>query len=54
MVNVSVIVTNDDLCDSGRYFFKIALIVIFRTEKEVLFLLLFKILLYLQYGQAIK
>lgn len=30
--------------------FKIALVVIFWIEKEVLFLFLFKLLLYLQYG----
>ena len=50
VVSVSVIVTNNSLMWQRSLFFKIALVVIFWIEKEVLFLFLFKLLLYLQYG----
>ena len=51
VVSVSVIVTNNRLMWHRSLFFKIALAVIFWTEKEVLFLFLFKLLLsfYKQY-----
>ena len=51
VVSVSVIVTNNRLMWQRSLFFKIALAVIIWTEKEVLFLFLFKLLLsfYKQY-----
>ena len=52
MLGVSVIVVNNRLMLTAVA--KIALVAIFRTEKEALFLLLFKLLLYLQHEERIK